>query len=97
MSAAEAARLPARRASRPSPVARLDGTARYARHFGVPYDHILFELPSGERVLVNDTKPASEARPREMRTAFAFGVVRDAGLAYASMIADIERANGHGP
>lgn len=44
------------------------------RH-GIRYDRILFDLPFGERVLINDVKPSG------LRTAYAMNLVRDQGLA----------------
>jgi hypothetical protein len=41
---------------------------------GIRFDHILFDLPSGERVLINDAKPSG------LQTAHAVNLVRDAGL-----------------
>jgi len=42
---------------------------------GIRYDKILFGLPSGERILINDTKPSG------LQTAHAVNLERDAGLA----------------
>ena len=42
---------------------------------GLRYDHALFDLPHGERILLNDTKP------RGLQTAIAVNLARDAGLA----------------
>lgn len=41
---------------------------------GLRYDHALFDLPHGERILLNDTKP------RGLQTAVAVNLARDAGL-----------------
>lgn len=42
---------------------------------GLRYDHALFGLPHGERILLNDRKP------RGLQTAIAVNLARDAGLA----------------
>jgi hypothetical protein len=42
---------------------------------GLRYDHAIFGLPTGERVLLNDMKPQG------LSTAIAVNLVRDAGLA----------------
>jgi hypothetical protein len=42
---------------------------------GLRYDHVLFNLPHGERILLNDSKP------RGLQTAIAVNLTRDAGLA----------------
>jgi hypothetical protein len=41
---------------------------------GLRYDHALFDLPHGERIVINDTKP------RGLQTALAVNLSRDAGL-----------------
>jgi hypothetical protein len=54
---------------------RLSPLAKTAleRH-GIRYDKVLFEMPKGEGILLNDTKPSG------LKTAFAINVARDAGL-----------------
>lgn len=42
---------------------------------GLRVDHVLFGLPHGERILINDAKPSG------LVTALALNLVRDAGLA----------------
>jgi 23S rRNA G2445 N2-methylase RlmL len=46
-------------------------TERFLRDHGVRYDHILFNAPYGERILVNDRKPSG------LDTAFALQIERD--------------------
>lgn len=43
---------------------------------GLRYDHILFDLPYGERILLNDAKPSG------LRTALAVDVRRDEGIPF---------------
>jgi hypothetical protein len=52
-----------------------DGCLAVLEQAGLRYDHVLFGLPTGERVLVNDRKPGG------LVTALAVSVARDAGLA----------------
>jgi hypothetical protein len=52
-----------------------EATVAALRRHGVRFDRILFGLPTGERVLINDAKPSGLA------TAHAVNVPRDAGLA----------------
>jgi hypothetical protein len=52
-----------------------ESTLASFRRFGLRYDHALFGLPFGERILVNDCKP------RGLATAIAVNLPRDAGLA----------------
>lgn len=40
----------------------------------IRYDHVIFDLPRGERVLINDTKP------RGLKTAIAWNVDRNKGF-----------------
>ena len=49
-------------------------TAAALRAFGLRYDRILYDLPKGERVLVNDRKPGG------LVTAHSVNLERDAGL-----------------
>jgi hypothetical protein len=49
-------------------------TAAALRAFGLRYDRILYDLPKGERVLVNDRKPGG------LVTAHSINLERDAGL-----------------
>ena len=49
---------------------------------GLRYDHVLFGLPTGERVLVNDSKPGG------LVTALAVSVERDAGLTDVRIVTD---------
>jgi hypothetical protein len=49
---------------------------------GLRYDHVLFGLATGERVLINDEKPGG------LRTAVAINVPRDVGLGDLSIRVD---------
>ena len=48
-------------------------TRAFLDKHGVRYDHLLFNMPQGERILVNDTKPSG------LCCAYALSPVRDAG------------------
>lgn len=48
-----------------------DGTIRFLKDEGIRYDEILFDMPFGERIVVNDRKPSG------LETAIAFNVDRD--------------------
>jgi ribonucleotide monophosphatase NagD (HAD superfamily) len=50
------------------------GTHQALQSAGIRYDQILFGLPTGERILINDAKPSG------LQTAYAVNLVRDAGL-----------------
>lgn len=54
--------------------AHSESTRLSLQRFGLRYDRIIFGLPFGERVLVNDAKPSG------LKTAHAFNLPRDAGL-----------------
>jgi hypothetical protein len=49
-------------------------TIAFLRQNGIRYDHVIFGLPTGERVLINDTKASG------LTTAYAVNVERDRGL-----------------
>ena len=49
-------------------------TVRFLEKYGIRYDYILFGMPTGERVLINDKKPSG------LITAFAINVVRNEGI-----------------
>ena len=56
-------------------------TIKALKHFKVRYDDILFNLPSGPRILINDIKPpgvVNNANP--IITAYAVNVNRDEGI-----------------
>jgi len=40
----------------------------------IKYDQIIFDMPKGERILINDSKPSG------LETAFAINIKRDSGL-----------------
>jgi hypothetical protein len=49
-------------------------TLEVFKRFGLRFDLALFDLPVGERILIND------AKPRGLATAIAINLPRDAGL-----------------
>lgn len=49
-------------------------TRRFLDECGLRYDRILFGLPAGERILINDRKPSG------LHTAIAVNVTRDEGV-----------------
>jgi hypothetical protein len=59
-----------------------DGCLAVLDGAGLRYDHVLFGLPKGERVLINDRKPGG------LVTALAVSVARDAGLAELEVTID---------
>jgi len=50
-----------------------NSTLEFVTKSGLRFDHAIFSLPHGERVLINDVKP------RGLKTAIAVNVARDAG------------------
>ena len=50
-----------------------DLTERFLSDHGIRYDHIIYNAPYGERVLINDRKPSG------LQTAVAVNLVRDDG------------------
>lgn len=55
------------------PSSMRDATVDFLRQSGIRYDHIIFDLPRGERIIVNDKKPEVE------QTAYAWIVERNKG------------------
>lgn len=49
-------------------------TERFLSEHGIRYDHILFEVPYGERILMNDDKPSG------LKTGIVINVLRNRGL-----------------
>lgn len=51
------------------------GVTRAAlQRFGLRYDRVIFGLPFGERILINDSKPSG------LVTAFGISLLRDVGM-----------------
>lgn len=48
-----------------------ESTEDFLHEHGVRYDHIIFEVPYGERILINDAKPSG------LKMAYAVNVERD--------------------
>ncbi len=51
-----------------------EATETALRAAGLRFDHIIYGLPKGERICVNDTKP------KGLRTALSINLARDVGL-----------------
>ena len=49
-------------------------TLEFLRRNGLRFDHAIFGVPKGERILINDTKPSG------LQTAHAINIERDFGL-----------------
>lgn len=49
-------------------------TETFLKENGIKYDLIIFDIPVGERILINDTKPSG------LKTAYAINIKRDEGL-----------------
>ena len=49
-------------------------TESFLRKHGVRYDYIIFEVPYGERILMNDNKPSG------LKTGIAINIPRDCGV-----------------
>ena len=57
-------------------------TETFLRENKIRYDLLLFEIPMGERILLNDTKPSG------LKTAYAVECTRDLGLNDLEIIVD---------
>lgn len=56
-----------------------EATLAFLRDAGLRFDHAIFGLPHGERILLNDVKP------RGLQTAMAVNLARDSGLAHLTL------------
>lgn len=52
-------------------------TLSFLEENGIAYDHLIFNLPAGERILVNDIKP------KGLKTAVAMNIERDKGIDFS--------------
>ena len=50
-------------------------TEQFLQMNGIRYDHIIFNAPYGERILINDNKPSG------LKTGFSINLRRDEGIA----------------
>lgn len=56
-------------------------TIKALEYVGIKYDQIIFDIPSGARILVNDIKPKGAVKNNhEIKTAFAINLKRNEGL-----------------
>ena len=58
-------------------------TEFFLKKNGIRYDEIIFDVPYGERVLINDCKPSG------LKTAYAVNVERDRGLSIEFEVSDL--------
>lgn len=49
-------------------------TELFLKNNGIRYHYIIFGLPLGERILINDQKPSG------MKTAYAYNIIRNIGI-----------------
>lgn len=57
-------------------------TEKFLKDNGIRYDEILFEMPMGERILINDNKPSG------LRCAYAITPNRNQGLENLDIVID---------
>ena len=65
--------------------AEISGTIEFIKNQGLRFSRIIFGLPTGERILINDIKPLEK-----LKTAIAINVARDEGLSAI----EIQRSDG---
>ena len=51
-----------------------DETVKFLRDNGIRFNRIIFDIPTGERILLNDDKPSG------LKTSYAVNLKRDGGL-----------------
>ena len=59
-----------------------DKTEKFLKNNGIKYNEILFEMPMGERILINDNKPSG------LRCAYAITPNRNQGLENLNIVID---------
>ena len=57
-------------------------TAEFLHSQSIRFDHMLFDMPTGERVVINDSKP------KGLKTALSVNIPRDRGLGGIRIIFD---------
>lgn len=57
-----------------------DNLRNFLQKYGLRYDHIIFNVPVGERILVNDDKPSG------LKTSYAIGKRRDEALEISFLV-----------
>lgn len=51
-----------------------DSTINFLKKNGIRFDHILFGMPTGERIVINDCKPSG------LKMSYAINLERDSGI-----------------
>ena len=59
-------------------------TEQFLKDNGIRYDHIIFNAPYGERILINDDKPSG------LGMSFSYSMKRDAGI-WLTVVEDNDR------
>jgi len=49
-------------------------TIKSLKYYDISFDDIIFGVPTGERIIINDEKPSG------LKTAYAINIIRDIGL-----------------
>ncbi|WP_199769859.1 MULTISPECIES: hypothetical protein [unclassified Helicobacter] len=56
--------------------------AKFLQENNIRFNHILPNLPMGERILINDCKPPNEKNKGGLKTAYAINTKRDEGIRF---------------
>ena len=59
-----------------------ESTVAFLKSAGIRFDEIIFEVPTGERILINDDKPNG------LKTSYAVNLERDAGFSAVDFVID---------
>lgn len=59
-----------------------ESTVAFLKDAEIRFDEIIFEVPTGERILINDDKPNG------LKTSYAVNLARDAGLSALDFVID---------
>ena len=55
-------------------ISQKEATEKFLRDSGLRFNYVLYDLPLGERIVINDEKPSG------MKTAYSYNVKRDVGI-----------------
>ncbi|WP_066388770.1 hypothetical protein [Helicobacter himalayensis] len=61
---------------------QIPAITKFLKENNIRFHHIIADLPVGERILINDCKPANEKNKNGLKTAYAINTKRDEGIRF---------------
>lgn len=61
---------------------QIPALAKFLQENNIRFNHILSDLPVGERILINDCKPPNEKNKDGLKTAYAINTNRNEGIKF---------------